>query len=349
MQANKIGLGFVGLRNVGKGHVAFAQRLPQASIVAYADTNEERLRDACAKYGSAQCYTDTQALLQDDRVDAVVLAVPNHLHAPMAIAALKANKHVLVEKPISRTAAEAREMIAARDQAGKVLMVGMNQRFRQEHRAVHSTIKSGLLGEIYYARTRWCGQRLGEGVWERGEWFLSAEKSGGGALIDLGVHRLDLALHMMGFPKVQTVDGITFSRIANQEAKRRGKGTFQVDEAGVALIRFTNGAALMLEASYFLNHPQRDSQYTLLCGTKGYAELSDQVTAFTVDEKECPVELPGVNGSDSCVEHFVKAIRGEEELSPTAEDGLVSMEILDALYESMRIGQAVSPSVTQKS
>jgi predicted dehydrogenase len=339
--AEKVRLGVVGLRNIGQGHVASAQKLPDAEIVAFADSDPNRLRDACAKSGSARTFANAQQLFEDKDVEAVVLAVPNHLHASMAIAALNAGKHVLVEKPMSRNAAEARDMLAARDRSGKVLMVGMNQRFRPEHHALRELIRNGELGDIYYGRTRWCMQRPGEGLWTRGDWFLSAEKSGGGAVLDMGVHRLDLALHLMGFPRVKSVNAATFCRLANIEMAQRGKGVMHVDEAGVALIHFTNDAALILEASYYLNAPRHNEQYTLLCGTKGYAEAAKQVCAFAVDKDERALALPPVTGASSCVEHFVRVIRGEEKLSPTGEQALASMDILDAIFESARTGQTV--------
>jgi len=339
--SKKVRLGVVGLRNIGQGHVASAQKVPDAEIVAFADSDPNRLREACAKSGSVRTFANAQQLFEDKDVEAVVLAVPNHLHASMAIAALDAGKHVLVEKPMSRNAAEARDMLAARDRAGKVLMVGMNQRFRQEHLAVRELIRGGELGDIYYGRTRWCMQRPGAGLWARGDWFLSAEKSGGGAMLDMGVHRLDLALHLMGFPRVKSVNAATFCRLANIEMAQRGKGAMHVDEAGVALIHFSNGAALVLEASYYLNAPRHNEPYTLLCGTKGYVEAANQVCAFTVGNDERPLALPPVTGSTSCVEHFVRVIRGEEGLSPTAEQALASMEILDAIFESARTAQTV--------
>lgn len=337
-------LGFVGLRNIGKNHVRSALKLgDRVAVAGFADTDAARLREACEEFGEVPCHAGAEGLFADPDVDAVVLALPNHLHAPLSIEALKAGKDVLIEKPIARSAAEANEMIAARDQAGRVLMVGMNQRFQPEHQAVGKAIAEGVLGEIYYARTRWCLQRPFEGLWGRGDWFLSAEEGGGGAVLDLGVHRLDLVLHLMGFPAVEGVYGMDFRRLGPAEARRRGK-TIGIEDAGVALVRLQGDRCLYLEASYFLNCPAREEPHTLLCGEKGFAELGGPARLVLVGpEGEAEVPLaPDDSGATSCAAHFVDVLQGRRELIPTAEQGRLSLQIIEGLYESSRSGRCVA-------
>ncbi len=338
---SEIGIGIVGLRNNGMGHARRVVDLDGCRLAAAADVDAERTRAAAELAGGVTEYAAAKDLFADPEVEGVLLSLPNHLHAPLSIAALEAGKHVLVEKPMSMTAAEARDMIKARDAAGKTLMVGMNQRFQPKHQAVKAAIDADAIGEIYGAKTSWLMCRVHAGLWGRGDWFLKKETAGGGPVIDLGVHRLDLALYMMDFPKAVSVDAVNWNAVGPGQGEAHGK-EYTIEDGGIALIRFANGASLLLEASYFWNGVN-DGLLTELAGTRGGALLAGEckVQSWAGDEpEEIPIEIDESKAT-SCVEHFVRVLSGKEELIPTAEQGLASMEIIEALYESAETGKQV--------
>ncbi len=337
-----IRIGVVGLRGIGMTHVRHSSNLPDVRVTAVADVDQARTAKAAADFSIPRQYADAAQLFGDPEVDAVVLAVPNHLHAPLAIAAMRAGKHVLVEKPIARTTAEAAEMIAERDRAGRVLMVGMNQRFEPLHQAAKAAIAAGRIGEVYYGKTCWSQRRPGKGLYERGGWFLTKEKSGGGPMIDLGIHRLDLALHLMGFPRLRSVHGTVFNRIGAGEMLAHNN-RYEVEDGGVGILRFDGDKSLILEASYFLNHPE-DQLTTALYGEKGCALLNKASARVCLNNAGKVEELPleaSPAAAQSCVEHFCRVLRGQESLGPTAEQGAEGLRVIEAIYACAASGKTV--------
>ena len=202
-----IKLGVVGLRNIGKGHVRRALKLDGVKFVAGADTDESRARDAKEEFGFDYATTDASKLFNDPNIDGVVLALPNHLHAPFSVQALDAGKHVLVEKPIAGKSADVASMIEARDRSGKILMVGMNQRFSPVQYGLRELLREKQIGDVYLSKTFWNRRYAGTGLFARGAWGFKKETSGGGPLLDLGIHKLDLLLFLLDFPEVESVMG----------------------------------------------------------------------------------------------------------------------------------------------
>ncbi len=338
---NQVRLGIVGLRNIGMGHVRTAAGLPNVEITALADTEEERLRTGLETAPDAETFTDAEALFDSDAVDGVVLAVPNFLHAPMSISAMKKGKHVLVEKPMAMNSQEADDMIAARDESGCILAIGMNQRFNELRAEAKAEIDKGTIGKIQYGRTRWNLNRPGAGLWGRGDWFLKGDSSGGAGLIDIGVHRLDLALYMMGFPEPESVLALNTYGIGKKMAAAHDMD-FQLEDMTAAFIRFKNGSGLLLEASYFCN-AKETWQNTVLMGEEGSLYINGEVEMFIFPEEE-PLALelsPDENRSYSPVEHFCRVLREEEELIPTPEQGRTGLRIIEAAYESAKTGKQV--------
>ena len=339
-------LGIVGLRNIGMKHLKGALPLDGVSITALADTDDQRLAEARKLAPDAQTFTDASELLASDAADAVVLAVPNHLHAPMTVEALDAGKHVLVEKPMAMNTGEARRMIDARDRSGQTLLVGMNQRFAPLHAAARRAVSECVLGEVTHGLTCWVTNRPFAGLWERGDWFLSGKTSGGGPLIDLGIHRLDLAMYLLDFPAVESVTGFCTDGIGRRIASERGL-SYELEDYAQGLIRFDSGMALTLEAGYFQNVPAH-RQETILSGADASLVLevgNDDDTGIWAYEGDQVVHRmlePDTSGPASPVEHFCRVLRGEDEPGPTAEQGLAGLTIVEAIYESARTGRAVT-------
>lgn len=334
------------MRNIGVNHLRRALALPGVTVAALADKNAQRLDTAASLVGgNVMAFASVDTLLASDDVDAVVLAVPNHLHAALAIAAMREGKSVLVEKPMAMNPTEARKMIDARDETGCLLMVGMNQRFAPAHVAARRMIADGAIGSVLQCRTRWLLDRPFAGLWGRGDWFLSSSQSGGGPLLDLGIHRLDLALYLVGFPKVTQATGIASSGVGKGVAASMGR-RYELEDYALGVLRFADGAMLTVEASYFLNVPGK-VQDTVIVGTKGAICLGEEDVKMTVwkgNEAETATLTPDEQTATSCVEHFCRALRGDEDLIPTAEQGLQGLELVDAIYESAKTGMPVEIS-----
>ena len=338
-------LAIVGCRNNGVSHIRRASKLEDVSVVAAADTDPARLEVVREEFGIERLHEDAAEVFSADDVDGVVLSLPNHLHAPMSIQALDAGKHVLVEKPMAHSSDACREMIAARDRSGKTLMVGYNQRFWPQVPAIRKGIADGEIGDIVFARAWWNRRPSGDGKrWGRGAWMDSRATSGGGPLVDIGVHKLDFALYVMGFPKVTDAYATCAYGIGAAAANEYDRN-YEQEDLCFAVLRLANGATLHLEASYFLNDYQDAGQAAIVYGTRGGFRTGGPkgTHLFRVEKGEnVEVELhPDSEWPCSCVEHFVRVLRGEQELVTIPEQGLAIQEMVEAIYESSDTGQPV--------
>lgn len=341
-----IRLGFVGLRNIGMNHVRRALKLDGIKVTALADADPERFEQAKEEFEVDAGFTDAKALFEQAEVDAVVLAVPNHLHVPFSIAAMEAGRHVLVEKPLAPTAAEARTVIPVRDRTGCVLAVGMNQRFRAQARAAKQLIASGRLGDVKFCRARWtrpAGMDK-KGIAARGPWQFLRER-GGGPLLDLGIHKLDVALYILGFPKVTEVMGTATSTVANRYAKSLGLEC-DVEEYAWGCLRL-EGHGLM-ELSAALDDPSctEETQQTFIACEGGYiVQERGGFRAAIYDETGAPqpIELSTDDGgSETSVEHLVRVLQGREPLCSTPEQAVLGLELLEAMQRSIEENRTIS-------
>lgn len=342
---HKIRIGIVGL-GIGQHHANGYLTHPSAQIVALCDTNPDRLNTVGDNLKVTNRYTDYNEMLTKEKLDVVSVCTPNSLHKEVTVAALKAHCHVLCEKPMAMSADEAREMLAAAKKAKKRLMIDFSFRFSEQSQALKAQVETGILGDIYFARTIWLRRR---GIPGFGGWFTSKELAGGGPLIDLGVHRLDLALWLMGYPKPKWVLASTYNHIATELAKRSGKD-YTVEDMAVGMIRFENGASLEVEASWAANIKENELMETRLLGTEGGLIQRNRNQGYEfeaemyVEKAGCQFDMalhppvPGAHGAMYC---FIDAIVNNTPHPATGEEGLVVMEILDALYESARTGDPV--------
>jgi predicted dehydrogenase len=341
----KLRVGVVGL-GMGAGHVKGFQQHPQAEVVAVADTDPARLQQKADELGVKGRYADLDAMLASEKLDVVAIATPNKFHKPLTIKAFKAGCHVLCEKPMAMNAAEGREMLAAAKQAKRRLMINFSFRFTDQSWALKREVETGLLGEIYFGRTVWLRRRGMPGF---GGWFGQKALSGGGPVIDLGVHRLDLALWLMGYPRPTWVLASTYDHLAKAKAAKEKKA-FDVEDLGVALIKFANGATLELEASWAGNIERNEEMHTRLLGTQGglvqqnigegyqfEAAIHLERDGRLYDMKLHP-PVPGVRGA---MYHFIDSIVAGTPHTATGEEGLIVMELLDAIYASARKGAPV--------
>lgn len=338
-----IRIGVVGLRNRGRAHLRNA-REAGVHVAAVADTDPGRLVAVGEEFGIAGRHADAAELFARDDIDAVVLVLPNHLHAPVGIAALRAGKHVLVEKPITGTVADAEALLAARDETGRILMVGMNQRFSPTVYGAREWIASGAIGRIRLVRAHWHRRRLSEGVWGRGDWWLSRGDSGGGPLLDIGLHKVDQALFVAGWPAIESAYGVALRGIGAAVAGARGK-VCEVEDALHGVLRLADDAVFQIEASFFSSLHAEESHGIEIEGERGGLRLgAGGDAAWTIDLDGTLTEhpLPTVaSAPTSPVAHFSRVISGAEPLAAPAEEALDLMRAFEALYVSADTHRAV--------
>jgi len=348
----KIGVGFIGAGGIAQGqHMpSYARLSDRVELVAVADVNESNARTAAERFHIPHVYTDYREMLQRDDLQVVVVATPNFLHKDTTIAALEAGKHVHCEKPLACNAHEAREMVQTARRVGKLLHVSLQWRFSGVAQFLHKYIvQEGNLGEVYYARAHALRRRgiPGWGV------FIDKEKQGGGPLIDIGVHILDITLWLMGYPKPVAAFGATYAKFGNRPDVVGLMGQwdytrFTVEDFAVGLIRFENGATVTLESSFCANI-ERDEFSTLLLGDKGgvFADPIGEHPVRIMTERNYtlyniePANLPNVNSYQANVEAFVDAVSHNKPAPIPGEHGFYLNAIIDAIYESSETGREV--------
>ena len=335
--SDMIKVGIVGT-GIGRHHARGYAKIPDVEIKAWCDIDADRAQRAADEYDVKNVYTDFAEMLKDDEIDAVSICTPNATHAPLTIAAFEAGKHVICEKPIATNAEEAKAMVAAGKKSGKIFMMAFNNRFRGDTQHLKKCIENGDLGEIYYAKTGWVRRK---GIPGMGGWFTTKAMSGGGPLIDLGVHVLDLTLWLMGNPKPVYVFGSSYAKFGPERAKKQG-GTYDVEDLATGIVRLENGATVFVEASWE-SYVGAEKIYTQLMGTKGGAELDPLRMYVDVNDRPADITLthPNVNGHENEIVHFCECIREGKEPMAKGEHGLHIQQILDAIYESTVTGKGV--------
>lgn len=341
----KLRIGVIGL-GMGMSHINAYRSHPDAEVMAVCDINRERLDAVAEELDVPEKFTDAMEMFKEAELDGVSIATPNKFHAPLSIAALKAGLHVLCEKPMAMNTREAGKMITASRKTGKNLMINFSFRFSEPSYALKQQVDSGVIGDIYFGRTVWHRRR---GLPGFGKWFSDKDLAGGGPLIDLGVHRLDLALWLMGYPEPLAVSGSTYNVIARVRATRERK-KFTVEDLACGLVKFKNGATLIIEASWAANIKEQEKMVTQLYGTKGGLVQKNldggyNMTSEIYTEENGHLFTKMIDGSTlsvpSAQEEFINSILEKREPLATGEEGLKVMKILDGIYESAKTGREV--------
>ena len=328
MATQPVRVGVIGAGQVTQiNHLPALKKMREAAIVAICDDDIVKARELAQRYGAQRAFSDFEELLRMSEIDAVVIATPNHLHAPMALAALDYGKHVLCEKPPARNATEAQQMVDAAHRSGRTFMYAMNNRFRSDVQILRRFIEKRDLGEIFYAKTGWLRRRQDL----RGpEWYSNKKSSGGGVLMDLGVQMLDLSLWLMGNPKVVSVTATKYV----QDPRR------DVEDTLAAMLVLEGRACLTVEVSWALLL-EKNFAYLNMYGTEGAALLNP----FRI-HKEMHGNLMNVTPAIEAdrndykqsyereMEHFLRCVTHGEKPLASAEDGLALMRVIDAIYES---------------
>ena len=349
---------------IGCGGIAIGKHLPalaknrDVEMVAFCDLILERAEKAAADYGKpdAKVYLDYKELLADPKIDVVHVLTPNREHSFMTIDALHAGKHVLCEKPIAKTYTEAKQMLEAAKATGKLLSIGYQARCTAASLYLKSACEAGELGEIYFAKAQ-AIRRRAVPTWGV---FLNEEEQGGGPLIDIGTHALDLTLWLMDNYQPQMVVGTAYKKLGNQRNTANLWGDwnpekFTVEDSAFGFIKMQNGATILLESSWALNTLDVKEATCSLCGTKAGADMENGVRINGVKFNKQYVEEPNLKSGGVAFydgdpyaapeelenRNFYDAILYGIELRVKPEQALVVTRILEAIYESAKSGKAV--------
>lgn len=347
-----IQIAVIGTGSISSLHLDAYKKNANANLYAVCDLNEERARAAAEKYGAEKVYTDYRELLADPAIDAVSICTWNNTHAEISIAALEAGKHVLVEKPLCKTVEDALNVQEAVEKSGKLLQVGFVRRYDTNAQLLRAMADRGEFGEIYFAKASTL-RRLGN----PGGWFSDIERSGGGPLIDIGVHVIDLCWYMMGRPRPVSVSANTYHKLGNRsnvknlsfyQAADYDAEKNTVEDLANALIRFENGASLLVDVSFTL-HAKSHETSVKLYGEKGGFEI-DPETVIVTEQNDTIMNIYPQTDSKGFefnsafqneINHFIDCVAtGKQPISPV-EDGVEIMKMLIGIYESAAKGAEV--------
>ena len=365
MEKLKIGvIGCGGIAN-GKHLPAMKNNADLCEVVAFCDLIEERARKAAAEYGApdARVCTDYQELLADPAIDVVHVLTPNVTHCPITVAAFAAGKHVLCEKPMAATAADAQKMLDAWRKSGKQFTIGYQNRFRPEVQMLYKACRGGELGEIYYAKAH-AVRRRAVPTWGV---FPNKALQGGGPLIDIGTHALDLTLWCMDNYDVRSVSGSVFYKLGGLAQAAEGNAfgpwdpaTYEVEDSAFGMIHMKDGAAINLEASWALNVLESREASTTLCGTKAGAEVysgmsyprdelvlnrghNGQLTEERISAAGGVAYFEGGAGDPGTAENrqWLLAVQNGTQPLVKPEQAFVVTQVLEAIYRSAEQGREV--------
>lgn len=336
---------------IGTGGIFKAAHLPgwlshkEVEIVAFCDAFRASAEAVAKDFPGTKVYDDYRELIADPSIDIVGISTPNLYHSEIAIAALQQGKHVFVEKPDAVNAAEAQKMADVAASSGKILMTMRNNRFSGEAQFAKKIIEQGKLGELYMGRCGWIRRR---GIPGRGGWFTTKELSGGGPLIDLGVHMIDLAMWLSGNPKPVTVSGSTYRKFADRPdaTGKVPQGTFDVEDLAAGFIRFDNGASLQIEFSWASN-VAGEQKFLEWRGTEGgFSLINDELKLFTETEGTLVDSQPqfpesAVPQHTANIRHFVECVLDREKPIFVPEQGVDMIKILTAIYASAESGHEI--------
>ena len=352
---DKLKVAVIGNGGISGVHLRGYSLNPDVEIYALCDINEERLNRRGDEYhvDPARRFTDVNEMLAAcPEIEAVSVCTWNAAHAQCAIAALNAGKHVLCEKPMAMTVEEAEAMQAAAEKNNRLLMIGFVRRFGNDCAIMKDFIDNGYFGDIYYAKATYLRRKGCPGGW-----FGDKARSGGGPLIDLGVHIIDLCRYLMGNPKPVSVYGATFNKLGNRSnikskagyisQTRENEDIFNVEDLATAMIRFDNGSVLQIEASFSLNI-EKDEGVLQFFGTKAGAKLDPELTIYSeMNDYMTNVKLANSTALsfdglfENEINHFVECVRTGKPCRNPAQDGVTLMKILTGIYKSAETGHKV--------
>ena len=355
---DKVRIGIIGCGGIANNkHMPALHRLPDVELVAFCDIIVERAEKAAKEYGveGAKVYEDYKELLKDETIDVVHVLTPNREHSFITVDALEAGKHVMCEKPMAINTEEAQKMLDAAKRTGKKLTIGYQNRYRPDSWYLKRACDNGDLGEIYYAKAH-AIRRRAVPTWGV---FLNEEEQGGGPLIDIGTHALDLTLWTMNNYEPKMVVGSVYKKLGDQRESGNAWGDwdpeeFTVEDSAFGYIVMKDGATIVLESSWALNSLDVDEAKTSLCGTKAGADMKGGLRINKVQYgkqvvENVNLEAGGVaffdggaaNPEDIEARMWIDAVKNDTDVVVKPEQAIVVTKILEAIYQSAREGKPV--------
>ena len=348
--------GFVGAGMVARYSADSVASHPDATLAAAFDPHAGRLSELCDKFDIPRRHDSLEAILHDDDLDAIYVAVPNKFHAPIAHQVIDAGKHLFLDKPFALNYAEAKGVADAAAARGKVFHVGMNQRFPAGRQRLRQAVQRGELGVVYHVKGYWLRRA---GIPRLHTWFGHKAISGGGCMLDIGVHMLDLALFLAGNFEPVSVVGKTYTKFGDRGLGEGGWGlsdrdpalTFDVDDFASAFIAFRNGMTMSLDVSWAAHQETANVEGATLFGTDAGASV-DPAKIFQIKGKSSDYEVTELSDEDGDdleyatdrFHNFTNHVLGREPLCCDPGQSLVVQKILDAIYESSKTGQQITIS-----
>ena len=355
--ARLIKVGIIGCGGIANGkHMPSLARVADCEMIAFCDIIPERAEKAAKDFGTpdAKVYTDYKELLKNEDIEVVHVCTPNRSHSFITVDALEAGKHVMCEKPMAINSAEAKKMLDAAARTGKKLSIGYQSRFRPDSTYMKAEADAGTFGEIYYAKAH-AIRRRAVPTWGV---FLNEYEQGGGPLIDIGTHALDLTLWMMNNYKPKYCVGSVFHKLNDQTATGNAWGDwdpekFTVEDSAFGFIVMENGATIVLESSWALNSLDVNEAKTSICGTKGGADMLDGLRINGVHNGRQFVTKPdfkaggvafndgkkGESAADMEERLWIEAVRNDTEPLTKPEQAFCVTRILEGIYESAKTGK----------
>lgn len=363
----KVRIGIIGCGGIAnnKHFPALKSQADKCEMVAFCDSKIERAKEAAEAFGSADAkyYEDYHELLKDETIDVIHVCTPNVSHSPITVAAFEAGKHVLCEKPMAHTPEAASLMMDAWKKSGKKFTIGYQNRFRKEVTALHESCANGDLGEIYFAKAH-AIRRKAVPTWGV---FPDKSQQGGGPLIDIGTHALDITLWMMDNYEVESVTGSVFNKLGNLPGAEEGNlfgpwdtDSFEVEDSAFGFIKMKDGSTIFLEASWALNVLESKEAATTLCGTKAGAQIDagmsypvNQLTynrskngLLTEENISASGNIAFFEGGDSDPEkleakQWLEAVINDTEPLVKPEQAFKVTQVLAAIYKAAETGNEV--------
>ena len=323
---NQVKIGIIGLGSIAQlVHLPMLKKLNNANVTAVSEINKSRLVSVGEKFGIKNLYTNYEEMLEKEELDAVIISTPTDSHLPIALTCIEKKKHLLVEKPITRSITETQQIVDAAKKNDTKVMVGMNFRYRPDVMLLKSIIISGDLGEIFYVKCGWLRKQSSEG-----QWFTKKDSSGGGVILDLGIVLLDLSLWLLNFPEIASVSTQNFFI-----------NTTSVEDCSLSMIRCRPNSLINLETSWSLSS-EKDTFYLDIYGTKGNASLNPLRVFKKMNDQQIDMTPSGSDNYLSLfkksylneLKHFLGAVQGVNPLFSPAEESLPRMKIIASMYQS---------------
>ncbi|MFW5976389.1 MAG: Gfo/Idh/MocA family protein [Bacillota bacterium] len=347
MTKDKVNIGIIGAGNIAQNaHIPAYLNQSDIKLAGVCDINGDRAKKVASEYDIDYVTTDIKKLVNQKKIDAVSVCTWNNAHAEAVIEAASAGKHILCEKPMAMNNKEAEKMMKTVKNNNIIFMMGFVNRFRNSAKYIKRLAEAGKLGDIYYGKAelrRRRGTPLG--------WFTDSSKSGGGPVIDIGVHIIDLTWYLMGRPEPISVSASTYNKFGNYETEGVNRWealdtddlVFDVEDSAAGFIRFENGASISFDVSWAINGEDTGTT-TKIFGDKAGAQINP-LKIFDEEENHLVDKAPIVGDDsnfDNEIRHFLDCVKEEKEPMAPVEDGVIVQKILDGIYESAEAGKEIS-------